>query len=134
MSWGFTVSGSPGSRLRCIPSRPAATMAPRARYGLAEPSIALISTFVLASTRPLNGESTRTAASRLSGPQDVYAELHMFGASRKYELTLGHVRANKPGRCFSTPATKDRPNLERPSWPDGSYSALRLPFHRLRCT
>src|SRR5260370_14859707 len=134
MSCGLVCTGSPGSNPRCIPSSPAATMAPRARYGLADPSTTLISTFVLASMRPLNGDGTRTAASRLSSPQQVYAELHLFGASRAYEFTLGHVTANNPGRCVSIPATKARPNVDRPLDADASYRALRLPFHRLMWT
>src|SRR5947207_8764743 len=103
MSCGLVLNGSPGSSPRWMPSRPAATIAPSARYGLAEPSTALISMLVLASTRPLNGEATRTAASRLSGPQHVYAELHVLGARRRYELTLGHVSARNAGRCRRTP-------------------------------
>src|SRR3989442_4569912 len=132
MSSGFELSGSPGSSPRWMPSRPAATIAPSARYGFAEPSTGLISMFVVASTLPLNGEATRTAASRLSGPQHVYAELHMFGFNLRYELTLGHVTASKAGRCVSTPATKDRASRDRPNWPFGSYMALRSPIHRLR--
>src|ERR687887_1500538 len=93
-SWGLAASGAPGSSPRSTPSRPAASSAPRARYGLALPSTALTSMLVVASTRPLNGDATRTAASRLSGPHTVYAELHMLGASRRYELTLGHVIAS----------------------------------------
>src|SRR5438477_9731082 len=117
-----------------MPSRPAATIAPRARYGFAEPSTALTSMLVLASTRPRNGDATRTAASRLSGPQHVYAELHMLGASRRYEFTDGQVTASSPGRCVSTPATNARPSCDSPSGQAGSYIALRSPFHRLRWT
>src|SRR6266568_2311537 len=134
MSCGLVWSGSPGSSPRCMPSSPAATIAPNARYGLADPSTALISTFVLASTRPLNVDGIRTAASRLSTPQHVYAELHMFGASREYEFTLGQVTASSAGRCVSMPATKARPNVDRPADADASYMALRLPFHKLMWT
>src|SRR5919197_744776 len=133
-SCGLTVTGSPGSRPRRTPPSPAATAAPSARYGLALPSTALISMLVLASTRPRNGDATRTAASRLSGPQAVYAELHMFGARRRYELTLGHVIANNPGRCCSTPATNDWPSCDSPRRPPGSKKALRSARQTLRWT
>src|SRR5712692_7890596 len=69
---GSTGSGWPGSLDWAMPSRPAA----------------LISMFIVSASRPQNGEAARTAAWRLSYPQQVYAVDQERATSRRYELTL----------------------------------------------
>src|SRR5215813_5808788 len=88
---GSTPSGGPGSSCRSSPSSPAAMMAPSARYGLHDPSTALISMLLVSASRPQNGEAARTAACRLSYPQHLYEVDHERGCSRRYELKLGQV-------------------------------------------
>src|SRR5213080_1591984 len=86
---GSTVTGSGGARPRSILSRPAAISPPKARYGLQDASIGLYSRLAEAISWPQNVEGTRTAASRLSGPQHTYAELQCSGRRRWKELSVG---------------------------------------------
>ena len=79
---GSTFTGSGGSSPRSMPSRPAAIKPPTARYGLHVESQAFNSAFVDASSVPRNGDATRTGASRLSNPQQIYAPAQYCGTMR----------------------------------------------------
>src|SRR5205823_6508495 len=123
-----------GSSPRSIPSRPAAMSPPTARYGLQLESAALSSTFVEASSAPRKSDGTRTGASRLSWPQHVNAPAQYWGTIRWYELKLGAVRPQRPGRCSRTPATKDRAVADRPSSASGSWKAFFPSFQSEKWT
>src|SRR5262249_51292214 len=116
------------------PSSPAASKPPSARYGLDDESDALSSALVEPARSDANVEGTRTAASRLSGPHAVKAELQKCGWSRRYEFTLGHVSASRAGRGSRTPAMKGYPSALTPERPFGSYMCVLRPAasHRLQ--
>src|SRR5438445_7335084 len=101
-------------------SGPAAIKPPRDMYGLALESEDLISTLVDSASCPQNVEATRSAPSRLSGPQMRYADAHICGWSRRYELTEAQVSATRPGRCSRIPAMNWVASSESPYWPAGS--------------
>ena len=66
---GSTVTAGGSVNFRSTPSRPAAMTPARETYGLALESEDLSSTLTDSASWPLNGEATRSAPSRLSGPQ-----------------------------------------------------------------
>ncbi len=80
---GSTSTGGGGSRPRSMPSSPAATRPPSARYGLQVASAAFSSAFAEASSIPAKTEGTRSGASRLSRPQPVKAPAQYCGTIRR---------------------------------------------------
>jgi hypothetical protein len=76
---------------------------------------------------------TRTSADRLAWPQQTYAgaSVTWLGSgspnSRLYELTHWLVTAVISRACRSSPAMNERAVLDRLSWSDGSWKALRSP-------
>src|SRR5205823_5241302 len=100
---------------------------PSARYGLQLASQAFSSAFVEASSNPPNTEATRTGASRLSCPQHTNAPAQRCGTIRWYELKLGAVKPQSPGRCSSKPAMKERASPESRSGAELSWKLLRFP-------
>ena len=69
-------------RSSASPAIAMARTAAAARYGLLVPSMALTSTFAVASRVPTVPGTNRMAASRFSTPQHAYAPDHSPGTSR----------------------------------------------------
>ena len=69
-------------RPRVSPSRPARIRPPSARCGLLLASQVFSSAFGLASSRPRNGDAIRSAASRLSKPQETVEAAQALGCNR----------------------------------------------------
>lgn len=79
---GSCAAGSGSSSFRSSPSSPARISPPRARCGLLLASHVLSSALALARSRPRNGDATRSAASRLSNPQETVDPAQAPGRSR----------------------------------------------------
>src|ERR1700682_3133901 len=96
-----------------MPSSPAAITPPSEMYGLALESDDLSSTLVDSDSWPLNGDATRSAPRRLSGPHARNADAHICGCRRRYELTEAQVSATSAGRWSRMPAMNWRARGER---------------------
>lgn len=64
------------------PSMPAASMAAKPKYGLAEPSNDFISKLLTRPSGVPGGDVARNGASLFSFPQKRYAPLHVLGCNR----------------------------------------------------
>src|SRR6266702_4431534 len=102
----FRSSGSPGSVLFSIPSRPAISIAAKARYALADGS------GQRNSTRLAFGESEyigmRAAAERLRCDIARLTGASYPGTRRLYELVVGAQKAISAGACCSKPPMYQR--------------------------
>src|SRR5262252_2952246 len=106
----FLSSGSPGSCFVAIPSRPAISMAAKARYAFAEGSGQRNSTrFALGELEYIG---MRAAAERLRCDIARLTGASYPGTRRLYELVVGAQNAIKAGACFSNPPIYQRHNCE----------------------
>src|SRR5258705_7379113 len=97
----FLSSGSPGSSLFSIPSRPAMSIAEKARYGLQ------VGSGKRTSMRFAFGDGEyigmRIDAERLRLEYARFTGASKPGTSRLYEFVVGFVNAASALACFSTP-------------------------------
>src|ERR1017187_221624 len=94
-------SGSPGSILFFTPSRPAISIAAKARYGLQEGSGGRNSTRLALGLAEYIG--MRQAALRLRREYARFTGASKPGTRRLYELVVGAANATMAGACFSNP-------------------------------
>src|SRR5215475_350251 len=97
----FLSSGSPGSILFSIPSRPAISIAAKARYGLQ------VGSGKRTSMRFAFGDGEyigmRTAAERLRDEYARFTGASKPGTSLRYEFVVGLVNAASAPACFRMP-------------------------------
>src|SRR5262249_16501008 len=104
--------GSGGSILFFTPSRPAISIAEKARYGLLDGSgtrnsMRLALAFVPVTGMGVQAERLRCEYTRLTGASKP-------GTRRRYEFTVGLVNASSDGAWCSRPPTYQRAMSERP--------------------
>src|SRR5262245_10978974 len=102
----FLSSGSPGSSLLPTPSRPAISIAAKARYALADGSGQRNSTRFAAGEVEYIG--IRAAAERLRCDIARFTGASYPGTRRLYELVVGAQNAMSAGACLSSPPMYQR--------------------------
>src|SRR5579883_2513466 len=106
-------SGSPGLSLFMTPSRPAISMAAKARYGLAAGSGGRNSTRLALGLAEYIG--MRQAAERLRREYARLTGASKPGTSRLKLFVVGAASATTAGACFSRPPMYHKAISERPA-------------------
>src|SRR5271157_822542 len=106
-------SGSPGSILLRIPSRPAIRFEANERYGLQLVSGGRNSTRLALGLAEYIG--MRHAAERLRREYARFTGASKPGTSRLYELVVGAMMADNAGPCLISPPMYHSASCERPA-------------------
>src|SRR6266567_2724573 len=117
-SYRSLSTGSGGSILFLIPSRPAISIAAKARYGLQDGSGTRNSTRLALALVPVTG--IRAQAERLRCEYTRLTGASKPGTSRRNELTVGLVNAHTLGAWLSRPPMYQRAVSDRPAYPVSS--------------
>src|SRR5512142_179767 len=110
--------GSGGSILFLMPSRPAISIAAKARYGLQDGSGTRNSTRLALAFVPVTG--IRVQADRLRCEYTRLTGASKPGTRRRKELTVGLVNASSDGAWCSRPPMYQRARSDRPAYPVSS--------------
>src|SRR4051812_12723531 len=111
----------------CTPSRPAISIAAKARYGLHDGSGQRNSTRLAFGLFEYSG--MRQAAERLRCEYTRLTGASYPGTNRLYEFVVGAAKASTAGACVNRPPMYQRAMSDRPAYPASEKNSGSPPFH-----